>query len=224
MTLREFLGAIDLAVMGLLEPRDAAGHPDLPGYRPYMGPRYGFPGLARPLSVFRGEGVALFALAQAVRPKVVAETFTGTAYSSCWLAAGAPEAAVWTVDNWSEGTAGDGGYLAAAELRKRLFLRNLRIVRGTNEDLRRAMGEGIEADLVFLDGLGGDPPQRKDAPVATHDCPVDGAGPLIRILGGSHLHVRIPGLDTAARLATAIGAALREALGIPDAHPLVEVL
>lgn len=73
---------MDEAIHGLLDPHHGYGHPDLAGYLPWMGARYSRIGADLPLSVFRGEGMVLFALARLLQPQVIAECYTGTGYAA----------------------------------------------------------------------------------------------------------------------------------------------
>ena len=189
---------MDEAIHGLLDPHHGYGHPDLAGYLPWMGARYSRIGADLPLSVFRGEGMVLFALARILQPQVIAECYTGTGYAACWLALGAPEATVLTVDNYVEGGAGGEGLSYAVTLRDRLYLTNCSMVYGTVSDLTAALEtKNQSVDLYVSDGPHGDaPPLSERAIVIRHD---DTNGQAedrrFKIPGGSHLSVMCPTTD-----------------------------
>lgn len=190
LDLRNFFQRLDLATGELLEERDCYGHTDLPGYLPWMGSRYGFRGRDVPLSIFRGEGMVLFLLARLLRPAVIAECYTGTGYSAACLAAGAPDARVLSVDNYTEGGVGDDGFLITQTLRDRLGLTNLELVNGSTGDLNERMN-GMAADLYLSDGpYSGSPRLEPHVTVARHD---DVVGQVDRrrfvVVGGSHLSI-----------------------------------
>lgn len=194
-SLIEFFSNLDNATEGLLEPRDTNGHYDLPGYRAYMGPRYGIPHATVPLSVFRGEGMALFALSQILQPKIVIECFTGTGYAAICLAGGWPDAEVFTVDDYREGGAPDRGWEVATVLRERMELPNLTMVRGLTGDLAKLVREA--ADLYLSDGPYEQAPPLSDRVVhIRHDDKmgqVDGRRFIIP--GGSHMSVTCPSIE-----------------------------
>ena len=106
-TLEAFSQRLHRAIEGLLVVNDVGLHTVEEYDANAMWPRYSFPEHNIPLSIFRGEGEALFLVVRAMRPKLVAEFFTGTGYSAPWMAAAWPQAEVWSVDNYSEGDAGD---------------------------------------------------------------------------------------------------------------------
>lgn len=116
----------------------------------WMRPRYQAPGNDVTISVFRGEGQALFLLARWLRPALIVEKYTGTGYSSACLAAGSPFSEVLSVDNYGEGGAGDAGWRTALAVRDHMRLENLRLIRGTDSDLQDALN-GRYPGLVFLD-------------------------------------------------------------------------
>jgi len=187
--LSQFMIRLDEVAGTFLDPHHANGHPDLPEYDPAMGPRYSVKGYQFPLSVFRGEGIALFLIAQALQPKVIAECYTGTGYAACCLAAGAPDADVYTVDNYSEGGLGEVGLKNAVALRDALNLGNLSCLHGTVETLREKLLAPV--NLYLSDGpYEGAPPLAEDAVHVRHDDTngrVEGRAFLIE--GGSHMNV-----------------------------------
>lgn len=190
-----FLRKLDEAAEVLLDPHDADGHKDLPDYDPSMGPRYSVKGYDFPLSVFRGEGMALFLVARALRPEVIAECYTGTGYAACSLAAGAPDAEVWTVDTYTEGGMGEAGIRNALVLRDMLGLDNLHCLHGTIEQLRQEMK--APANLYLSDGpYEGAPPLADGVVHVRHDDTsgqVDGRRFVIQ--GGSHMSVTCPTVE-----------------------------
>jgi len=195
----------------LFERKDEYGHPDLPGYLPWMGPRYSFSGQSGPLSVFRGEGMALFLLARLIQPAVVIECFTGTGYAAAWLAAGWPDASVFSVDNYSENLAGEEGFRRAGRLQSRLDLENLRLLHGSGRTMQEALG-GRLADFCFSDGpydaMSFDGLLAPGAVVVRHD---DRSGQTkersFMLLGGSHLSVMCETVEQRDVLMRAIGQA-----------------
>ena len=204
--LGEFLRRLDVAAEALLDGRDRHGCSDLPGMLPWMGPRYGFHGRKEPLSVFRGEGMVLFLLARMLQPAVIAECYTGTGYAAACLAAGASEAKVFSVDNYTEGGAGDEGFQTAQALRDMIGLTNLELVRGSAGDLDIRMNGG-SADLYLSDGpYGGAPRLAPHAVVVRHDTR-DGQVPdrTFLVSGGSNLSAMCPSPDERDRLMRAIG-------------------
>lgn len=186
-----FLSRFDQKREGLLAPHHEYGHRDLPMYLPWMGPRYGFVGHDFPLSVFRGEGMALFLLMRTIQPKIIAECFTGTGCSGAFLAAGAPQAKVVTVDDYSEGGLGPKGFSHAVELRDRLALINLELYQGPPEYLGD-VSQGLSVDVYFSDGPYAESPAAlsEDAIIIRQD---DMSGQDIKrsfsFIGGSHLSV-----------------------------------
>lgn len=204
--LDEFMRELDLAVGDFFEPRDVNGHKDLPGYDPRMGPRYGIPGHDVPLSVFRGEGMALFLVARAIKPEVIMECYTGTGYAACCLAAGWwPEAQVISTDNYTEGGLGEAGWARAQGLRDKLGLDNLALHYGTIESLRQA---NLLADLYFSDGPYDDGASllAEGAIRIRHD---DGVGQVdgrrFVVPGGSNLSVTCPTIEMRDWLMAEIG-------------------
>jgi hypothetical protein len=193
--LSQFMERLDAAAETFLEPHDANGHKDLPDYDPRMGPRYSVKGYQFPLSVFRGEGIALFLIARALRPQVIAECYTGTGYAACCLAAGAPDAEVYTVDVYSEGGLSEQGVKNATAMRDALRLNNLSCLHGTVETVRQAMKS--PANLYLSDGpYEGAPLLADDAVHIRHDDTqgrVDGRAILIE--GGSHMNVTCPTVE-----------------------------
>lgn len=219
--LAAFIARIDAAVAGILEVREE-GPRDLPGREPWMGPRYVVPGFASPISVFRAEGVALYALARALRPDVVVEMFTGTGYSALWLAGGAPDAQVYSIDNYTEGGTKDAGWAAVQALWQGAGLPNLRFIRGEASELKRVLlGPGI-ADLLFCDGPADICYAKPETIVVRHDNPPFPGRHGFRLLGSSHFTVHCQPADIA-RLAYAVEDALLTTLQIPVAGALTEV-
>ena len=204
-SLLEFFSKLDKATEGLLEPRDMEGHRDLAGYRPYMGPRYGLPGATVPLSVFRGEGIALFALSQILQPKIVIECFTGTGYAAICLAGGWPDAEVFTVDDYREGGAPEKGWAVASALRERMELPNLTMVRGVTEDLTKLIRD--RADLYLSDGPYEQAPPLWDRVVhIRHDDKMGQVdGRRFTIPGGSHMSITCPSAEMRDWLMAEIG-------------------
>lgn len=190
-----FMRKLDEAAEALLDPHDAEGHKDLPDYHSSMGPRYSVKGHDFPLSVFRGEGMVLFLIARALQPKVIAECYTGTGYAACCLAAGAPDAEVWTVDAYTEGGMGEAGVQNVHVIRDMLGLTNLHCLHGTVEQLRQEMN--VPADFYFSDGpYEGAPPLADGVVHVRHDDAsgqVDGRRFVIQ--GGSHMSVTCPTVE-----------------------------
>jgi hypothetical protein len=193
--LSQFMARLDAVAETFLDPHDANGHPDLPDYDDLMGPRYAVKGYQFPLSVFRGEGIALFLIARALQPKVIVECYTGTGYAACCLAAGAPDADVYTTDIYTEGGLGEHGVENAVALRDALGLGNLSCLHGTVETLRDQML--APANLYFSDGpYEGAPPLADGVVHIRHDDTsgqVDGRRFVIQ--GGSHLSVTCPTVE-----------------------------
>ena len=189
---------MDEAIHGILEPHHGYGHPDLADYLPWMGSRYSRIGADLPLSVFRGEGMVLFALARLLQPQVIAECFTGTGYAACWLALGAPEATVLTVDNYVEGGAGSEGLSTAQTIQHRLSLTHLTIMHGTVSDLTAELSlHGQSVDLYLSDvPYGESPPLSERSVIVRHD-DTNGQAEDRRftIIGGSHMSVMCPTTD-----------------------------
>lgn len=156
----------------------------------YMGDRYHLPGASEPLSVFEGEGAALYLLAAYLRPQVIAEFYTGTGYSACCLAAGAPAAQVFTIDNYLEGEVGDRGLMAARVLQVSLGLTNLHLMRGDRDVLMQYLdAHSLGVGLVFLDGPGKatiDIPVAPGCVTVTHDDPLSQGPARVQLLHGSH--------------------------------------
>jgi len=221
--LAAFMERVDKAVEGILVAREE--HPrELPGRQPWMGPRYVVPGFGSPISIFKAEGIALYTLARALAPAVVVELYTGTGYSALWLAGGAPEAAVYSIDNYSEGGAKDAGWAAAQALRERAGLANLHLVRGEASELERVL-DGRLADLLFCDGPADVRYVRPEAVVVRHDNPPFEGRSGFRLLGSSHFAVHCPPGDVArlaGRLITVIEAALFATMEIPAGSALTE--
>ena len=218
--LAAFMERVDLAVEGILVAREE--HPrELPGRQPWMGPRYVVPGFGSPISIFKAEGVALYALARELQPQVIVELYTGTGYSALWLAGGAPEADVYSIDNYSEGGTKDAGWAAVLDLSERMGLLNLHYIRGEASELERDL-DGRRADLMFCDGPADPRYARPEALVVRHDNPPFPDRTGFRLLGSSHFTVHCPLVD-AARLITAIEAALFATMEIPAGNVLTEV-
>ena len=192
MCLCRFLDRFDQKRTGLLEEHDRYGHVDLPLYTPWMGPRYHPTGHDFPLSVFRGEGMALFLLMRILQPKVIVECFTGTGVSGIFLAAGAPQARVLSIDNYTEGSRKKEGLAAAMELRDQMGLNNLELYEGAPEDLSQILQDLSPVDVYFSDGpyIGVPVLLSEDAVVIRQD-DMNGqiASRSFSILGGSHLSV-----------------------------------
>jgi len=193
--LSQFMARLDAVAEAFLDPHDANGHKDLPDYDPWMGPRYAVKGYQFPLSIFRGEGIALFLIARTLRPNVIVECYTGTGYAACCLAAGAPDANVYTVDIYSEGGLGEQGVKNATAMRDALRLNNLSCLHGTVETLRGQMS--APANLYLSDGpYEGAPPLADGVVHIRHDDAngqVDGR--RFVVLGGSHMSVTCPTPD-----------------------------
>jgi len=218
--LAAFMERVDLAVEGILVAREE--HPrELPGRQPWIGPRYVVPGFGSPISIFKAEGVALYALARELQPQVIVELYTGTGYSALWLAGGAPEADVYSIDNYSEGGTKDAGWAAVLDLSERMGLLNLHYIRGEASELERDL-DGRRADLMFCDGPADPRYARPEALVVRHDNPPFPDRTGFRLLGSSHFTVHCPLVD-AARLITAIEAALFATMEIPAGNVLTEV-
>lgn len=124
-----FLGRFDDYAAEHLTRWHEHGHKDLPGYDPIMGPRYSIRGTEIPLSVFRGEGVLLWALARHFPGRIV-ETFTGTGVAACFLAAASRAGAI-SVDDYREGGLGDAGWAHAQRIRDALAPNHLHVYRGS---------------------------------------------------------------------------------------------
>jgi hypothetical protein len=215
-----FMERVDRAVEGILVAREE--HPrELPGRQPWMGPRYVVPGFGSPISIFKAEGVALYALARELRPEVIVEMYSGTGYSALWLAGGAPEAAVYSIDDYSEGGTKDAGWAAVLSLSERMELSNLHYWRGEASELGPAL-EGDLADLLFCDGPADIRYAKPHAVVVRHDNPPFEGRKGFRLLGSSHFTVHCPPGD-AARLITAIEVALFATMEIPAESVLTEV-
>lgn len=193
--LSQFMVRLDAVAETLLDPHHANGHPDLPEYDPRMGPRYSVKGYQFPLSVFRGEGIALYLIARALRPQVIAECYTGTGYAACCLAAGAPDADTYTVDIYSEGGLGEYGLKNAIAMRNALNLGNLYCLHGTVETLRNQMR--ASANLYLSDGPYEGAPLLADEVVHIRHDDTQGRveGRAILIEGGSHLNVTCPTVE-----------------------------
>ncbi len=209
----EFFERIDCCAAEWFDARDANGHPDLPDYLPHMGPRYSLKGYERPISVFRGEGRVLYLIARTVQPERVAECYTGTGYAAACLAAGWPDALVYSVADYSEGNVGDRGHHMAQALRDRLDLKNLILLRGSLPALGAVMG--WQADLVFLDGPYGEtPPAKETVTVIRHDdenASVPGRRFLVK--GGSHFWVTCPTVEARDVLASVVAELMPVELG-----------
>ena len=190
--LSQFMARLDAVAEALLVPYHANGHPDLPNYDPRMGPRYAVKGHEFPLSVFRGEGMALFLIARALQPMVIAECYTGTGYAACCIAAGAPDAETYTVDNYSEGGLGGRGIENVKAMQQALGLSNLHCLIGVVENLRCILP--VPVNLYLSDGpYEGSPSLADDAVHIRHDDTngrVEGRAFLIE--GGSHMNVTCP--------------------------------
>jgi len=121
------------------------------------------------LSVFMGEGLALYVAARVLRPACVADCFTGTGFAAACLALGAPDAQVFTVDTYSEGGAGDAGEAIVRAWTTNLGLSNLYVLRGSVPEMNAAIC-GRKVDLAAFDPEGNhDLPWAEGAVVANHD-------------------------------------------------------
>lgn len=218
--LADFMERVERAVEGVLVAREEQER-ELPGRQPWMGPRYVVPGFGSPISIFKAEGVALYALARELQPEVIVEMFSGTGYSALWLAGGAPKATVFSVDNYSEGGTKDAGWAAVRDLSERMGLPNLVYLRGEASELGPAL-DGNLADLLFCDGPADIRYSRLGAVVVRHDNPPFEGRAGFRLLGSSHFTVHCPPAD-AARLITVIEAALFATMEIPAGNVLTEV-
>ena len=203
-TLTEFFMRLDDAVkaMGMI-PHDAEGHKDLPNYLPHMGPRYKIPADDWLLSVFRGEGQALFLIARALQPAMIVDAYTGTGYAAACLAAGAPNALVVSADR-------EERYVFFARmLLKRLAIKNVTVLRGGPDEIRhtcrRQVPKLILRDAYNEDDLGGG----TETVEITHDQQT----PLCRgnsflVQGGSHMIVSCAQPKTYALLRDTLGAVM----------------
>jgi hypothetical protein len=218
--LMEFMERVDRAVEGILVVREER-ESELPGRQPWMGPRYVVPGFGSPISVFRAEGVALYALARALLPAVAVELYTGTGYSALWIAGGAPEAEVYSIDNFSEGGTKDAGWAAVLDLSERMGLVNLHYIRGEASELDLDL-EGRLADLLFCDGPADVRYARPEALVVRHDNPPFPDRTGFRVLGSSHFSVHCHS-DDIVLLAGIVEDAFRATLEIPNGTTLTEV-
>jgi hypothetical protein len=214
-----FMERVDKAVEGILVAREEQER-ELPGRQPWMGPRYVVPGFGSPISIFKAEGVALYALARELQPEVIVEMYSGTGYSALWLAGGAPGAEVYSIDDYSEGGTKDAGWAAAQALRERAGLANLHLVRGEASELERIL-DGRLADLLFCDGPADVRYARPEAVVVRHDNPPFPDRHGFRLLGSSHFTVHCHPGD-AARLIMVIEAALFATMEIPSGGALME--
>lgn len=122
------------------------GHPDLPGYNPAMGPRYSVTPYEIPLSIFRGEGVILWALVRTFGGRVV-ETFTGTGVAACFLGAASRQGA-YSVDDYREGGMGDVGWAHAQQIKQALAPNHLYVHRGSID----AVDTSTPISVLFSDG------------------------------------------------------------------------
>jgi len=214
-----FMERVDRAVEGILVAREE--HPrELPGRQPWMGPRYVVPGFGSPISIFKAEGVALYALARELRPEVIVEMYTGTGYSALWLAGGAPGAEVYSIDDYSEGGTKDAGWAAVLSLSERMGLSNLHYWRGEASELSGEL-DGRLAALLFCDGPADVRYARPEAVVVRHDNPPFEGRNGFRLLGSSHFTVHCHPGD-AARLIMVIEAALFATMEIPAGSALTE--
>lgn len=164
------------------------------GYKPTMGHRYAFHGRTLPLSIFQGEGLALYAFVNAFEPRVVLDFFTGTGFAAAHLGAGCSRTRVYSLDNYSEGDAGDVGFQAAQAMIQACELENVKLIRGSHPELMHILdADGVslnDIDVVFLDGPGKDISKvfvHREMVVITHDEQTH-LGPCdFRVMGGSHL-------------------------------------
>jgi hypothetical protein len=167
---------------------------DLPKeYRVTMGPRYGYHNQAEPLSIFRGEGQILYALAKALFPQIIVDAYTGTGYSAICLALGAPGAIVYSFDDYREGARQACGLEAARELITTCGVPNIVLFQGSWSDLDTRL-QGRRPELAFLDGEDKDfflvPPSGL---LVVHDeaeLLFDASNHLFRVPGGGHLTVK----------------------------------
>ena len=174
--------------------KDEWGHPDLPEYLPWMGPRYAFAGHDVPMSIFRGEGMTLFLLMRILAPEIAVECFTGTGYAASWIAAGSPASLIYTVDSYEEGGMGKEGYFRALRLFSHLGLDNLIPIHASMDTLCATLS-GRRPDVYFSDGpyMPGGIELSPNAVVIRHDNAEGQAiGRSFSIIGGSHLSVMCP--------------------------------
>lgn len=181
-----------------MEARDCLT--DLPDYQPVMGHRYAWQGHPEPLSIFQGEGLALYLFVQAFKPRIVLDLFTGTGFAAAHLAAGYQFTRVYSVDDYREGGLRDAGWAAACALVQACDLRNVKLIQGSHLDLVRVLDEdGLtrpDIDVLFLDGL----QKRLSEEIFAHPATVvithDELFPLgptdFRLKGGSHLTFSVP--------------------------------
>lgn len=197
MVVGDFFSKLAAFIADRMDVRDQLD--GLPDYRAIMGHRYALRGRTEPLSIFQGEGLALYLFVKAFQPRVVLDLFTGTGFAAAHMAAGHQFTKVYSVDNYSEGGVGDAGWDAACELIQTCDLRNAKLIRGTHPDLMRALdADGVtlgDIDLLFLDGGGKDVSRVFDHPgtvVITHDEPTWLGTSDFRLMGGSHLTFHVP--------------------------------
>jgi predicted O-methyltransferase YrrM len=92
-------------------------------------------------------GRLLFRLSKHFRPETIIELGTSVGLSSAWLAAGNPEARVFTIEGCSELAA------IAAENFRKLNLYNISLINGNFDDeLPGLLSSLNKVDLVFIDG------------------------------------------------------------------------
>jgi predicted O-methyltransferase YrrM len=193
----DFFARLEAFVTARMDVRDQLE--DLPDYKAIMGHRHVLRGRTLPVSIFQGEGLALYLFVQAFRPRVILDMFTGTGMAAAYLGAGHQFARVYSVDDYSEGVAGDAGWDGACGLIQACDLRNVKLIRGSHLDLARVLdADGVtrgDVDLLFLDGAGKDVSEAFDHPGAvrvTHDEPTWLGPNDFRLMGGSHLTFSVP--------------------------------
>jgi predicted O-methyltransferase YrrM len=146
--------------------------------------------------------MALFLLAHILQPAVIGECFTGTGYSSMFLAAGCPEAKVLSVDNYSEGSlTGKDAYSEVLRLQASVHLPNMELLYGSTGELNTEL-QKQPIDLYFSDGPYGNAPRLAPDCVIVRQDDTSGQVPgrTFRILGGSHLSVMSPDEETSEAL------------------------
>lgn len=139
----------DEAIAVAVEPFFYPTYPEGTGAGRGHGPHYARHGSTEPLSVSRYEGHIIFGVTRYLRPDTILELGTGTGYSTAWLSLAWPKASIITVDNFSEGKAGDQGERAALDFWKALALTNITLYRMPVAELP---DDKMSADLIFVDG------------------------------------------------------------------------
>jgi len=191
-TMNDFFTRLHTFINARMEIHDQLD--ELKEYKKIMGHRYVFRGRTLPMSIFAGEGLALYLFVKMFEPRLILDLFTGTGFSAAHLAAGCPSAWIYSADNYSEGDVGDSGWQESNDLINACQLTNVKLIRGSHMELMAALdADGHmrdELDMLFLDGPGKNISrvfQDENMVVVTHD---DQAllGPNdFRLMGGSHL-------------------------------------